>query len=348
MAQPQPYQGTPQAPYPPAPRQFRDVSLADPYARQRAAELLPALPPYHFVDERRPTGLYRFFSYETPVGISVGAIRAPMTTSGTLGESNPDFVSPVPGAAANTAGASLQAAAAALLAYLSASGVPSEHASDPQVATFQAAWNADPLAQTYSALSGDGEYEENTRDALASVVGNVAPAVNASPTPAHATFAIADLRALAVAAGFPDPDTAAAVAMAESHIAGSVPDQANPSATNIVTSPAAGNLPERSFGLWQINTLAHPQFSESQLLDPTYNAHAAFVVSQSGTVWTPWSTYNSGLYLHYMPNAPAAAPARAISGQSIATIAGVAIVGTLASLLVTTAWNTIGRRARHA
>lgn len=100
------------------------------------------------------------------------------------------------------------------------------------------------------------------------------------------------LRTLAASVGFPDPETAAAVAMAESG--------GNPSAQAIVTNPAPGNGPERSFGLWQVNTLAHPNYDESSLLDPTYNARAALAISSNGTNWTPWSTYNSGAYKQYM------------------------------------------------
>jgi hypothetical protein len=101
-----------------------------------------------------------------------------------------------------------------------------------------------------------------------------------------------ELRALAASVGFPDPETAAAVAMAES--------RGNPSAQNIVTNPAPGNGPERSFGLWQVNTLAHPNYDEQSLLDPTYNARAALAISSGGTNWTPWSTYNHGDYKQYM------------------------------------------------
>jgi lysozyme-like protein len=102
---------------------------------------------------------------------------------------------------------------------------------------------------------------------------------------------LAQLRSLAASTGFPDPDLAAAVAMAES--------KGNPSATAIVTDPAPGNGPERSFGLWQINTLAHPSYNEEALLDANYNAQAAFAISQGGTNWTPWSTYTHGLYLKF-------------------------------------------------
>jgi hypothetical protein len=120
-------------------------------------------------------------------------------------------------------------------------------------------------------------------------------------TPTGGTpLTLAELRALAASVGFPDPELAAAVAMAESHVFGSVPAVANPHASNIVTHPKLGNLPERSFGLWQVNTLAHPEFSETMLLDAAYNAHAALLISKSGTDWTPWSTFKNGAYKQYM------------------------------------------------
>jgi hypothetical protein len=103
---------------------------------------------------------------------------------------------------------------------------------------------------------------------------------------------LAQIIALAQSVGFPNPQIAAAVAMAESG--------GNPFATHIVTAPPPGQLPERSFGLWQINTLAHPEFDETQLLSAAYNAHAALLISQSGTDWTPWSTYTNGAYLAHM------------------------------------------------
>jgi lysozyme-like protein len=113
-----------------------------------------------------------------------------------------------------------------------------------------------------------------------------------------------DLRALARSVGFPDDqvDVAAAVAMAES--------RGDPNATRIVSALQAASLhqaPERSFGLWQVNTLAHPEFDEGRLLDPDYSARAAFTLSQGGANWHPWSTHNPGPhgeppeYLKWMP-----------------------------------------------
>jgi hypothetical protein len=131
---------------------------------------------------------------------------------------------------------------------------------------------------------------------------SAAPAVVPFVTPPSGgtPLTLSDLRELAASVGFPDPELAAAVAMAESHIAGSIPPQANPHASNIVTHPLPGNAPERSFGLWQVNTLAHPEFSETSLLDAAYNAHAALLISKSGTDFTPWTQYKNGAYKQYM------------------------------------------------
>jgi hypothetical protein len=41
----------------------------------RAKALLGALPTYHYADETLPSGLYRFFAFETPVGTAVSALK---------------------------------------------------------------------------------------------------------------------------------------------------------------------------------------------------------------------------------------------------------------------------------
>lgn len=105
---------------------------------------------------------------------------------------------------------------------------------------------------------------------------------------------LAQIQQLAAQVGFPNPALAAAVAEAES--------RGDPSASCINCFPGVS---ERSFGLWQINTLAHPQFDESLLLQPLYNAQAAYAVSSGGTNWKPWSTFTQGLYKKwYRPSFP--------------------------------------------
>jgi hypothetical protein len=88
---------------------------------------------------------------------------------------------------------------------------------------------------------------------------------------------------LATALGFPDPNLAAAIAMAESG------GDAN----------AIGDF-GHSFGLWQIHTPKHPKYSGQKLLDPTYNGQAAFEISKSGTDWSPWTAYKNGAFRKYM------------------------------------------------
>jgi len=94
---------------------------------------------------------------------------------------------------------------------------------------------------------------------------------------------LAELRALAASVGFPDPNLAAAVAMAESS-----------------GNPFAVGDNGTSFGLWQIHAPAHPEFDTTQLMVSSYNAHAALLISKSGTDWTPWTTFNNGAYKKYL------------------------------------------------
>lgn len=81
---------------------------------------------------------------------------------------------------------------------------------------------------------------------------------------------------LATRAGFPDPEMAVAIALAES---GGFP------------SEIANTSREYSVGLWQINLKAHPSYAKEQLLDPGQNALAAFAISKGGTDWRPWSVW---------------------------------------------------------
>jgi Lysozyme like domain len=95
----------------------------------------------------------------------------------------------------------------------------------------------------------------------------------------------AQLLELARTAGFPNPELAAAVAMAESG-----------GNANAVGDLMLGG----SYGLWQINIKAHPQYMVGSLFDPAYNARAAFEISKGGTDWNPWTTFRTGAYLRYL------------------------------------------------
>lgn len=105
-----------------------------------------------------------------------------------------------------------------------------------------------------------------------------------------------DVAKFARGAGFSglDVQTAVAVAMAESGNSNPLHPMCDAQA-RLLTSR------EDSRGLWQINTFAHPD-ATGNLYDPAYNAQYAFgLKSKQG--WSPWSTFNSGAYLAWMPAA---------------------------------------------
>ena len=67
-----------------------------------------------------------------------------------------------------------------------------------------------------------------------------------------------------------------------------------------------------SFGLYQIRTLKHSTGSGvardiTALVDPEFQAQAAYSISGSGTNFTPWSVYTSGAYQAYLGQAQQAA-----------------------------------------
>lgn len=99
-----------------------------------------------------------------------------------------------------------------------------------------------------------------------------------------APLTIDQLRQLSRAVGFIDPDTAAAVAMAES-----------------CGNPAALGDKGDSIGLWQINVPAHPESDRSRLMDPEYNAREALRISKRGADWSKWTCYRNGGFRKYLP-----------------------------------------------
>jgi hypothetical protein len=100
-----------------------------------------------------------------------------------------------------------------------------------------------------------------------------------------------EIMQLAADAGFDGADlsTAVAVALAES--------SGNPNALGDLNITPGGSV-----GLWQVNLKYHPEYTETELLDPQTNANAAFAIYQAaGNSFTPWSTFKSGAYLAYAP-----------------------------------------------
>lgn len=87
-------------------------------------------------------------------------------------------------------------------------------------------------------------------------------------------------------AGFSGVDLGIAVAIAYAESSG------NDQATNLVP-------PDNSYGLWQINLNAHPEYDATSMLDPQQNANAAFAIySAAGNSFSPWTTFGNGQYLN--------------------------------------------------
>lgn len=94
-------------------------------------------------------------------------------------------------------------------------------------------------------------------------------------------------------------DTAAAIAQAESGgcqyaKAGPTDDRPVKQCTYRQT-----NL-ENSYGLWQINRRAHPQYSAASLYTPNGNAKAAVQIAGVQGNFNPWSTFTNGAYRQYL------------------------------------------------
>jgi len=137
-------------------------------------------------------------------------------------------------------------------------------------------------------------------------------------------YSFSQLVSLASQTGFPNPQLAAAVAMAES--GGNACAQGDP---NIGTGGylcSGPNGTSKAFGLWQVNVTYNPQYDPTQLLAGSYNAQAAFAISSKGTNWNPWTTYRTGAYLRWyggggLPSFPAARPI--LIAGSLLVLAGV-------------------------
>lgn len=74
-----------------------------------------------------------------------------------------------------------------------------------------------------------------------------------------------------------------------------------------------------SVGPWQIRSLrAETGTGRSRditrLTEPTFNARSMYDISRGGRDWSPWSTYNDGLYRGHLSAAAAAAGDQAAAG----------------------------------
>jgi cell wall-associated NlpC family hydrolase len=134
----------------------------------------------------------------------------------------------------------------------------------------------------------------------------------------------------AKAAGWPADQLqmAVAIAGAESNYL--------PTATNHNTNGTT------DFGLWQINSIHTAELATGRWQDPVDNARMALSIFRAaGSRWTPWSTFNNGMYRSHMGatggSAATVQPAALTTRSATCTVAG-----TVAPVSVVTAGPTGG------
>lgn len=120
----------------------------------------------------------------------------------------------------------------------------------------------------------------------------VAPDTEAgsSPTTSSSRMGVAQIGALAEAAGFQGNALAMAIAIALAESGG------NPAATD---HDANGTVDR---GLWQINSV-NSEFSAACDYDPACSASAAYSISDGGRSWSAWVTYDRGEEIPFLPAA---------------------------------------------
>jgi hypothetical protein len=65
---------------------------------------------------------------------------------------------------------------------------------------------------------------------------------------------------------------------------------------------------ENSYGLWQINRNAHPQYTALELYTQGGNVDAAVDISNGGASFSAWSTYTNGAYKNYLTGTVSVTP----------------------------------------
>jgi Lysozyme like domain len=124
-----------------------------------------------------------------------------------------------------------------------------------------------------------------------------------------ATLTHSELETLWVLSGGlqPDADTAAAIAEAESkgcQYAKAGPNDDRP----IKQCTYRRTNGENSYGLWQINRRAHPQYSATSLFTTEGNAAAAVAIRTARGNFTDWTTFKDGTYKVYLTGTVSVTP----------------------------------------
>jgi LysM repeat protein len=137
--------------------------------------------------------------------------------------------------------------------------------------------SATPAPSTSDTSGSDGAWSQ-AAPASGSSAGSGSQAASAVASPsANGSYSCNGLETLWEQAGGPvdEAEMAASIAMAES--------SGNPDAVSSTSD----------LGLWQINVAAH---GSEATFDPLANAEAAVNISDDGSDWTPWVTFNTGAY----------------------------------------------------
>lgn len=76
---------------------------------------------------------------------------------------------------------------------------------------------------------------------------------------------------------------------------------------------------ENSYGLWQINRNAHPQYGAASLYTPAGNAAAAVAIANGGLSFSAWSTFENGAYKAHLTGTVSVTPQ---PGTTVTTSSG--------------------------
>ena len=106
---------------------------------------------------------------------------------------------------------------------------------------------------------------------------------------------------------------------------------------------------EDSYGLWQINRQAHPQYSAASLYTANGNAAAAVAIATGAVPFYPWTQYRNGAYIPFLTTAapgPVAGPPGPTPAQGGASMQAVRAWGGVSDAVARTLPRDIAAAAR--
>jgi hypothetical protein len=152
-----------------------------------------------------------------------------------------------------------------------------------------------------SQLTEDLANQQPAGGGFGSGLGGVAGDMFTPATPGGAVLSACQVAQAALSVGLPASAAVTAVAIAKRE------SGYNTQAHNPVP-------PDDSYGLWQINRLAHPQYTPAELKTAAGNARAMYAISSGGTNWRPWTTWTGSHVTGLDLQEAKAAVAQALAG----------------------------------